>query len=173
MSRLEVTLGCAALPVPCSSSPGAAVTIQRVLQDCSSPECDGSPEPKRPGAPEAASGSQEKLDFNRNLQEGEPLPRRGGLRGRGAGGPPLIPGVFQWCPPLRSCCPVTGRSGFWGGALWKPKMSKVRPVEVAVWSPLFSAAWPRRVGRFLWFSVPSDVSPCHMAPACSSGSSPG
>lgn len=30
-----------------------------------------SPEPKRPGDSEAASGSQEKLDFNRNLKEGE------------------------------------------------------------------------------------------------------
>ncbi|KAK2086333.1 Transcription factor SOX-13 [Saguinus oedipus] len=38
-------------------------------QDCSSPEGNGSPEPKRPGASEAASGSQEKLDFNRNLKE--------------------------------------------------------------------------------------------------------
>uniref|UniRef100_A0A8C5UZK5 SRY-box transcription factor 13 n=1 Tax=Microcebus murinus TaxID=30608 RepID=A0A8C5UZK5_MICMU len=38
--------------------------------DCSSPESSGSPEPKRPGASEAAaSGSQEKLDFNRNLKE--------------------------------------------------------------------------------------------------------
>ncbi|XP_071063761.1 transcription factor SOX-13 isoform X5 [Dasypus novemcinctus] len=38
-------------------------------QDCSSPESNGSPEPKRPEAVEAASGSQEKLDFNRNLKE--------------------------------------------------------------------------------------------------------
>nr|XP_021532969.1 transcription factor SOX-13 [Aotus nancymaae] len=38
-------------------------------QDCSSPEGNGSPEPKRPGASEVASGSQEKLDFNRNLKE--------------------------------------------------------------------------------------------------------
>nr|XP_035136281.2 transcription factor SOX-13 isoform X1 [Callithrix jacchus] len=38
-------------------------------QDCSSPEGKGSPEPERPGASEAASGSQEKLDFNRNLKE--------------------------------------------------------------------------------------------------------
>ncbi|XP_048213112.1 transcription factor SOX-13 isoform X2 [Perognathus longimembris pacificus] len=38
-------------------------------QDCSSPESHRSPEPKRPAASKAASGSQEKLDFNRNLQE--------------------------------------------------------------------------------------------------------
>lgn len=38
-------------------------------QDCASPESSGSPEPKRPAASEAASGSQERLDFNRNLQE--------------------------------------------------------------------------------------------------------
>ncbi|XP_047376455.1 transcription factor SOX-13 isoform X2 [Sciurus carolinensis] len=55
--------------IPCESprldrSPGVCLS-----QDCSSPEPDGSPEPKRPGASEAASGSQEKLDFNRNLQE--------------------------------------------------------------------------------------------------------
>ncbi|KAF5916519.1 hypothetical protein HPG69_005314 [Diceros bicornis minor] len=34
-----------------------------------SPESNGSPEPKRPGGSEAASGRQEKLDFNRNLKE--------------------------------------------------------------------------------------------------------
>ncbi|TKC44351.1 hypothetical protein EI555_005134, partial [Monodon monoceros] len=38
-------------------------------QDSSSLESNGSPEPKRPGGSEAASGSQEKLDFNRNLKE--------------------------------------------------------------------------------------------------------
>ncbi|KAK2501679.1 hypothetical protein MC885_010245 [Smutsia gigantea] len=38
-------------------------------QDCSSPESDGSPRPKGPGGPVAASGSQEKLDFHRNLKE--------------------------------------------------------------------------------------------------------
>ncbi|XP_073073202.1 transcription factor SOX-13 isoform X3 [Manis javanica] len=38
-------------------------------QDCSSPESDGSPGPRRPGGPAAASGSQEKLDFHRNLKE--------------------------------------------------------------------------------------------------------
>ncbi|XP_070464806.1 transcription factor SOX-13 isoform X1 [Equus przewalskii] len=42
---------------------------QAPAQDCSSPESNGSPEPKRPGGSEAASGSQEKLDFNRNLKE--------------------------------------------------------------------------------------------------------
>ncbi|XP_005375338.1 PREDICTED: transcription factor SOX-13 isoform X2 [Chinchilla lanigera] len=42
---------------------------QAPAQECSSPESGGSPKPKRPDASEAASGSQEKLDFNRNLQE--------------------------------------------------------------------------------------------------------
>lgn len=42
---------------------------QAPAQDCSSPESNGSPEPKRPGGSEAASGSQEKLDFNQNLKE--------------------------------------------------------------------------------------------------------
>ncbi|XP_012582426.1 PREDICTED: transcription factor SOX-13 isoform X1 [Condylura cristata] len=41
---------------------------QCVLQDCSSPESRGSPEPRRPGGSEVASGSQEKLDFNQNLK---------------------------------------------------------------------------------------------------------
>lgn len=49
---------------------GVAVIILCLLQDCASPESSGSPEPKRPAASEAASGSQERLDFNRNLQEG-------------------------------------------------------------------------------------------------------
>ncbi|XP_054568045.1 transcription factor SOX-13 [Eptesicus fuscus] len=40
-----------------------------LAQDCSSPESNVSPEPRRPGDSEAASGSQEKLDFNRNLKE--------------------------------------------------------------------------------------------------------
>lgn len=35
-------------------------------------------------------------------------------------------GIFQLCLPSRSCCPVTGRRGFWEGVLWKPKMSKVK-----------------------------------------------
>ncbi|XP_027631835.1 transcription factor SOX-13 isoform X2 [Tupaia chinensis] len=43
--------------------------LQAPAQDCSSPETNGSPEPKKAGASEAASGSQEKLDFNRNLKE--------------------------------------------------------------------------------------------------------
>uniref|UniRef100_A0A8C0C476 SRY-box transcription factor 13 n=1 Tax=Balaenoptera musculus TaxID=9771 RepID=A0A8C0C476_BALMU len=42
---------------------------QAPAQDSSSLESNGSPEPKRPGGSEAASGSQEKLDFNRNLKE--------------------------------------------------------------------------------------------------------
>ncbi|KAF6075986.1 SRY-box transcription factor 13 [Phyllostomus discolor] len=42
---------------------------QALAQDCSSPESNGSPEPKKPGGSEAASGSQEKLDFSRNLKE--------------------------------------------------------------------------------------------------------
>lgn len=43
--------------------------IQCVSQDSSSLENSESPEPRRPGGSEAASGSQEKLDFNRNLKE--------------------------------------------------------------------------------------------------------
>ncbi|XP_069897859.1 transcription factor SOX-13 isoform X3 [Dipodomys merriami] len=50
-------------------APQDAVDPQAPAQDCSSPESNRSPEPKRPAASEAASGSQEKLDFNRNLQE--------------------------------------------------------------------------------------------------------
>lgn len=41
------------------------------MQDSSSLENSESPEPRRPGGSEAASGSQERLDFNRNLKEGE------------------------------------------------------------------------------------------------------
>ncbi|XP_044531698.1 transcription factor SOX-13 isoform X2 [Gracilinanus agilis] len=37
-------------------------------QDCGSPRSDGHPEPRRSGS-EPATGSQEKLDFNRNLKE--------------------------------------------------------------------------------------------------------
>ncbi|XP_072804505.1 transcription factor SOX-13 isoform X5 [Vicugna pacos] len=44
-----------------------ALTLK--LQPSSSLESNGSPEPRRPGGSEAASGSQEKLDFNRNLKE--------------------------------------------------------------------------------------------------------
>ncbi|XP_071063762.1 transcription factor SOX-13 isoform X7 [Dasypus novemcinctus] len=50
-------------------APQEGVDPQAPAQDCSSPESNGSPEPKRPEAVEAASGSQEKLDFNRNLKE--------------------------------------------------------------------------------------------------------
>nr|XP_010347211.1 LOW QUALITY PROTEIN: transcription factor SOX-13 [Saimiri boliviensis boliviensis] len=50
-------------------APQGAQHFFRGYWDCSSPEGNGSPEPKRPGASEAASGSQEKLDFNRNLKE--------------------------------------------------------------------------------------------------------
>ncbi|XP_012872972.1 PREDICTED: transcription factor SOX-13 isoform X2 [Dipodomys ordii] len=50
-------------------APQDAVDPQAPAQDCSSPESNRSPEPKRPAVSEAASGSQEKLDFNRNLQE--------------------------------------------------------------------------------------------------------
>ncbi|XP_005073420.1 transcription factor SOX-13 isoform X2 [Mesocricetus auratus] len=46
-----------------------AASSHAPAQDCASPESSGSPDPKRPAASEAASGSQERLDFNRNLQE--------------------------------------------------------------------------------------------------------
>lgn len=111
----------------CSPFLGVAVIIQCILQDCASPESSGSPDPKRPAASEAASGSQERLDFNRNLQEGR-IPVGSGVRSRlvSAGPSPcsFLP-FFQSCQPLRSCCPVTGRRGFWEEALWKLRMSKV------------------------------------------------
>nr|XP_044997796.1 transcription factor SOX-13 isoform X2 [Jaculus jaculus] len=50
-------------------APQDADNPQAPAQDCASPESNGSPEPKRPAASEAASGSQERLDFNRNFQE--------------------------------------------------------------------------------------------------------
>ncbi|EDM09768.1 SRY (sex determining region Y)-box 13 (predicted), isoform CRA_b [Rattus norvegicus] len=46
-----------------------ATNSKAPAQDCASPQSSGSPDPKRPAASEAASGSQERLDFNRNLQE--------------------------------------------------------------------------------------------------------
>ncbi|TEA30987.1 hypothetical protein DBR06_SOUSAS9610028 [Sousa chinensis] len=49
--------------------PAPAQVPSTLLGDSSSLESNGSPEPKRPGGSEAASGSQEKLDFNRNLKE--------------------------------------------------------------------------------------------------------
>lgn len=49
--------------------PPDAADPQAPAQECTSPESSGSPEPKRPDTLEAASGGQEKLDFNRNLQE--------------------------------------------------------------------------------------------------------
>ncbi|XP_045391967.1 transcription factor SOX-13 isoform X2 [Lemur catta] len=56
-------------PADPARTPQDGADPQAPAQDCSSPESNGSPEPKRPGALEAASGSQEKLDFNRNLKE--------------------------------------------------------------------------------------------------------
>nr|XP_025711108.1 transcription factor SOX-13 isoform X5 [Callorhinus ursinus] len=50
-------------------APQDGADSQAPAQDCSSPESNGSPEPKRMGASEAASGSQEKLDFNQHLKE--------------------------------------------------------------------------------------------------------
>ncbi|XP_057626471.1 transcription factor SOX-13 isoform X4 [Chionomys nivalis] len=50
-------------------APQEAANSQAPAQDCASPESSMSPDPKRPAASEAASGSQERLDFNRNLQE--------------------------------------------------------------------------------------------------------
>ncbi|XP_075385325.1 transcription factor SOX-13 isoform X2 [Tenrec ecaudatus] len=70
---LEPPPGSAATAEPQPEDPAQApqegADPQAPAQDCSSPETIGSPEPKRPGATEAASGSQEKLDFNRNLKE--------------------------------------------------------------------------------------------------------
>ncbi|XP_050003595.1 transcription factor SOX-13 isoform X1 [Alexandromys fortis] len=50
-------------------APQEVANSQAPAQDCASPESSMSPDPKRPAASEAASGSQERLDFNRNLQE--------------------------------------------------------------------------------------------------------
>uniref|UniRef100_A0A8C9ASX7 SRY-box transcription factor 13 n=1 Tax=Phocoena sinus TaxID=42100 RepID=A0A8C9ASX7_PHOSS len=50
-------------------APAQVPSTLRGSWDSSSLESNGSPEPKRPGGSEAASGSQEKLDFNRNLKE--------------------------------------------------------------------------------------------------------
>ncbi|XP_049714300.1 transcription factor SOX-13 isoform X2 [Elephas maximus indicus] len=52
-----------------AQAPQDGADSQAPAQGCSSPESSGSPEPKRPGTAEAASVSQEKLDFNRNLKE--------------------------------------------------------------------------------------------------------
>ncbi|XP_060145383.1 transcription factor SOX-13 isoform X2 [Globicephala melas] len=49
--------------------PAPAQVPSTLLGAPGSLESNGSPEPKRPGGSEAASGSQEKLDFNRNLKE--------------------------------------------------------------------------------------------------------
>lgn len=69
----ETPQGSAAAAEPQPGDPARApqdgADPQAPAQDCSSPESNGSLEPKRPGGSEAASGSQEKLDFNRNLKE--------------------------------------------------------------------------------------------------------
>ncbi|KAM4862123.1 transcription factor SOX-13 isoform 2-T2 [Thomomys bottae] len=56
-------------PADPALAPQDAADPQAPAQDCSSPESNRSPEPKIPADSKAASGSQEKLDFNRNLQE--------------------------------------------------------------------------------------------------------
>lgn len=69
----EAPQGLAATTDPQPGDPARATQDgadpRALAQDCSSPESNVSPEPKRPGDSEAASGSQEKLDFNRNLKE--------------------------------------------------------------------------------------------------------
>lgn len=69
----EAPQGLAAAAEPQPGDPALATQDgadpQAPAQDCGSPESNGSLEPKRPGGSEAASGSQEKLDFNRNLKE--------------------------------------------------------------------------------------------------------
>ncbi|XP_019505231.1 PREDICTED: transcription factor SOX-13 isoform X2 [Hipposideros armiger] len=69
----EAPQGSAAAAEPQPGDPARATQDcadpQAPAQDCGSPESNGSLEPKRPGGSEAASGSQEKLDFNRNLKE--------------------------------------------------------------------------------------------------------
>uniref|UniRef100_A0A8C0X9A2 HMG box domain-containing protein n=1 Tax=Castor canadensis TaxID=51338 RepID=A0A8C0X9A2_CASCN len=81
-------------------APQNATDPQAPAQDCGSPESNGSPEPRRPAASEAASGSQEKLDFNRNLQEGEmSVPVRGG-HGGGVRMTPLTPLCLPVVPAI-------------------------------------------------------------------------
>lgn len=71
----EAPQGSAATAEPQPGDPARATQDgadpQAPTQDCSSPESSGCPEPKRRGGSEAACGSQEKLDFNRNLKEGK------------------------------------------------------------------------------------------------------
>lgn len=89
------SLGCSALAAACPPSRGGDSDIPCDLQDCRSPESHGSPEPKRPGGFEAASGSQEKLDFHRNLKEGQgSVLVRMGAGGRGEGAAPHAVGIF-------------------------------------------------------------------------------
>uniref|UniRef100_A0A8C3WW74 SRY-box transcription factor 13 n=1 Tax=Catagonus wagneri TaxID=51154 RepID=A0A8C3WW74_9CETA len=61
----------ARVPQECADpqAPAQVPSTLRGSWDSSSRESSASPEPKRPGGSEAASGSQEKLDFNRNLKE--------------------------------------------------------------------------------------------------------
>ncbi|XP_055000653.1 transcription factor SOX-13 isoform X2 [Sorex araneus] len=56
-------------PGDSARAPQDGADPQAPAQDRSSPESRGSPEPKRPSGSDGASGSQEKLDFNRNLKE--------------------------------------------------------------------------------------------------------
>lgn len=69
----EAPQGTATAVEPQPGDPGLAsqdaTNSKAPPQDCASPENSESPDPKRPAASEAASGSQERLDFNRNLQE--------------------------------------------------------------------------------------------------------
>ncbi|XP_023394049.1 transcription factor SOX-13 isoform X2 [Pteropus vampyrus] len=69
----EAPQGSAATAEPQPGDPARATQDgadpQAPTQDCSSPESSGCPEPKKRGGSEAACGSQEKLDFNRNLKE--------------------------------------------------------------------------------------------------------
>uniref|UniRef100_A0A671FER9 SRY-box transcription factor 13 n=2 Tax=Rhinolophus ferrumequinum TaxID=59479 RepID=A0A671FER9_RHIFE len=69
----EAPQGLAAAAEPQPGDPARATQDgadpQAPAQYCGSPESNGSLEPKRPGGSEAASGSQEKLDLNRNLKE--------------------------------------------------------------------------------------------------------
>ncbi|XP_069315757.1 transcription factor SOX-13 isoform X5 [Eulemur rufifrons] len=84
-------------PADPARTPQDGADPQAPAQDCSSPESNGSPEPKRRGASEAASGSQEKLDFNRNLKEGQTSALVGGRAWAGCGD--------GWSSPCR-CLPV-------------------------------------------------------------------
>lgn len=111
--------------------------------------------------------AREKLDFNRNLKEGETSAsvRDGAWWGVKVRMVLLSSLVSSSCSrPSRSCYPVIGRRSSWEGALWKPKMVKG---EGPVWvgkgelseppSLLPARAMSRPAGQFLGFFAASHM----------------